>query len=158
MIDFLIVGYGNTLRADDGVGPLVVESLVAGNMPPQAHIKSLCLPQLDLCLAALMPQIDVAIFIDARQDEDANPMKVDRVVPLALNSASSPLAHTTHALTLPMLLGLAENWYGRVPCCYLVQPKGFDFSFGDIVSDLCRSGADLARQAIYQIVWGHCDE
>ena len=39
--DFLVIGYGNTLRGDDGVGPRVAEAIEKLNLP---GVRTLDLP------------------------------------------------------------------------------------------------------------------
>ncbi len=155
MIDALIVGYGNTLRRDDGLGPFVAGSLDPGKVSVHARIRTLCLPQLDLSLAALLPEVDVSIFVDARHDGDDTLVRVNRIEPQMACEHSRILSHTTHLMSLPVLLGLAAQWYGKAPACHLVAPKGFDFSFGERLSEQARDCANLARKMIYDILRTH---
>lgn len=146
----LIVGYGNTLRGDDGIGPHVVESLAPAQLPPGT--RCLCLPQLDISLVAQLPQADVAIFVDARHDDDAALIRVDWIGPPELPDNT----HSSHSVGLPFLIGLTEQCYGRSPCCYLIQPKGVEFSICETLSEAAYDAAKLAGQSILQIVWAHC--
>ncbi|HEY9173382.1 MAG TPA: hydrogenase maturation protease, partial [Verrucomicrobiae bacterium] len=41
--DLLVIGYGNTLRRDDGIGPKVAEAVAELNLP---GVRSLACPQL----------------------------------------------------------------------------------------------------------------
>ena len=49
VIELLVIGYGNTLRRDDGVGPKVVEALATENLP---GVQPLVCPQLTPEIAA----------------------------------------------------------------------------------------------------------
>ncbi len=149
MSRFLIVGYGNTLRGDDGLGPYVVENLEPEQLPPGT--RCLCLPQLDICLVAQLPRADVALFVDARQDDDGALIRVDRIGSTAMPDNT----HSSHSMGLPILIGLTEQCYGTSPSCYLIQPKGVDFSICETLSEAALGAAELARQSVLQIVWAH---
>lgn len=156
MNDVLIVGFGNTVRGDDGLGPLVTGSLEDGQMPPCAHARIAYRPQLDVSLVAELHEVDLAIFVDARQDEDDALIRVANIEPQKDSLQSPILSHSTHSMAISVLLSIVSKWYGRQPSCYLVQPKGFDFSFRETISEKANMAATLARQAIYQILWAHC--
>lgn len=153
MNDTLIVGYGNTLRGDDGLGPYVVGRLGTDSLP--TGTRCLCLPQLDISLVEPLPRADVAIFVDARDDDDDALLRVDQIVPPDLSGSSPGMPHTTHAIGLPLLLGLAVQWYGRAPACYLLQPKGVDFSICETLSATAQRSAALAGQAILHLLRAH---
>ncbi len=157
MKHFIIVGYGNTLRRDDGLGPLVVEGLEKDRMPPVARVRIASLPQLDVALVSELHQADVAIFVDARQDDDDALVQVDRIEPHKQRQASSGPMHSTHSMGLSALLGICHNWYAKELCCYLVKPKGFDFSIGETISEKGHIAAACAKRLIYQFLWDHCD-
>jgi len=152
MTDFLIVGFGNTLRGDDGIGPYVASNLDIEELPPHVSTRILCLPQLDISLAAILPEVDVAIFVDARNDAEIQAVKIDQIVPSMPSVENSCLTHTTHSMDLSILLGLAATCFGKAPPCYLVQPKGYDFSFGEMLSAKSHENVDQAIQAIYRII------
>jgi len=153
MSDILIVGYGNTLRGDDAIGPYVVGRLEVSSLPPGT--RCLCLPQLDISLVVQLSEVDLALFVDARSDADYALIRVDRIAAPQPCPAPAGMPHTTHTMGLPMLLGLAAHWYGKAPDCCFLQPKGFDFSIGDTLSDAAHHSAALAQQVILQISWAH---
>ena len=61
----LIIGYGNTLRRDDGVGPKVAEAVAALALP---GVRALAYPLLTPELAEAVSQARVVIFVDAAVD------------------------------------------------------------------------------------------
>ncbi|MFC1562555.1 hydrogenase maturation protease [candidate division KSB1 bacterium] len=145
----LIIGYGNTLRGDDGLGPYIVESLrdTINNMGE--NIKLMSLPQLDVVLSSIISREDIVIFVDARTDNTDELVSINKVRP-ALNL--SILNYTSHAISLPVLLRIAHDWYGTEPLSYLVMPKGFDFSFSSTISEKALKSADLAKNKIIEIL------
>ena len=155
MTQSLIVGYGNTLKGDHGLGPFIVGALKRGGLSTNIHGRMMCLPQLDISLVNELPKFDITIFVDARQDDDPALLRVERVLPdEALSQNASP-APSPHPIALPALLGMARQWYGKSPCSYLIQPKGFDFSIHETISEAAVRPAVMARLAIDQILWAH---
>lgn len=64
----LVIGFGNTLRGDDGVGPLVAEQVDTWNL---RNVRSLSVHQLTPELAADIAQVETVFFIDAWQIKNA---------------------------------------------------------------------------------------
>jgi len=150
----LIIGCGNTLRGDDGLGTYVVECLRGTIWPHGMEVQIKTLPQLDVTLASRMHDIDLFIFVDARIDDSNKLAKVERVEP-----ASHPAAdhYTSHTTSLPVLLGIARDWYGAAPQCWAVLPKGYDFAIGDTISDGGEISAAHAKDAILEVLKIFCD-
>ena len=63
--DFLIIGYGNTLRGDDGAGPRVAEAVAALNYP---GVRTLVCPLLTPELADPISRAGAVLFVDAAVD------------------------------------------------------------------------------------------
>jgi hydrogenase maturation protease len=63
--DFLVIGYGNTLRGDDGVGPRVVEAIEKLNLP---GVRTLICQQLSPEYADLVSRAHTVVFVDAAVD------------------------------------------------------------------------------------------
>lgn len=106
----LIIGYGNSLRGDDAVGPFVA-----------SHLGGFAVHQLTPELAENLAMADHAVFIDARQD--LAPGAVD-IRPL------SGGAVMTHYCTPEYLLQLAREVYGRAPNSVLVGIGADSFELG----------------------------
>ena len=103
----LVIGYGNTLRRDDGVGRYVAETLIAEARIPDADIRSV--HQLTPELALDISGASVVIFIDATFDLAAGGHDVQ---PVTRPAAPSSWSH----LVAPDALGdLAQRLYGRAP-------------------------------------------
>ena len=61
----LVIGYGNTLRGDDGVGPRAAEAIATLALP---GVRALVCPLLTPELAEAVSQAGVVIFVDAAVD------------------------------------------------------------------------------------------
>ena len=149
MKKFLIIGYGNTLRGDDGLGPYIVENLpnITGNLGK--NIRIISLPQLDVSLSLLLCKTDVVIFVDARTDDIDELVSIEKVrrqkEPITLN-------YISHTISIPTLLRISLDWYRAEPLCYVVMAKGFDFSFGEKISEKALKSANLAQEKIMEIL------
>jgi hypothetical protein len=71
----MIIGYGNTLRGDDGVGPAVA-ALIAARQP---GIRAMALPMLVPELAPLVAAAPVVVFVDAGVDAPPGEVRVERL-------------------------------------------------------------------------------
>ena len=101
----LVIGYGNTLRRDDGVGPKVAEAVAALALP---GVRALACPLLTPELAEAVSQARVVIFVDAAVDA---PREV-QLRKLAPAGTSQIMAHAASPATL---LALARDVFGHAP-------------------------------------------
>lgn len=151
VIKCLVIGYGNTLRGDDGLGPYIAEGLQSVVGLYGVDVRIMVLPQLDLVLASQMDKAEMVIFVDARVDDNEELVKIERIEP-ATGSIDQPSSHT---MNIPALLRIAFDWYGAAPKCYAVMPKGYDFSIGETLSDRGLVAATHARSKIIEILGHH---
>jgi hydrogenase maturation protease len=144
-----VVGYGNTVRGDDGLGPCIVAGLQDVVASCAVEVHTVVVPQLDVTLAAELTAVPLVIFVDAREDADEEAVKVQRVFPAALPLT---LRHTSHSVGIPDLLRMALEWFGARPVCYAVLPKGYAFAFSERLSPNARRTARQARSKIVEII------
>lgn len=140
----LLIGYGNTLRGDDALGPLAIERLRA--LLPEAEFVS-C-HQLGPELAGQMAACDLAIFIDAASEGEPGTVQLERLLPSAGDAAS-----LTHHVKPAALLELSQTLYGRAPHAMLVTGvcASFELQGGDHASALSES-ASRALDEICRLV------
>jgi hydrogenase maturation protease len=129
----LVIGYGNPLRGDDGIGPAVAAAVAALNLP---GVRVRVVHQLTPELAADLADARVAVFVDAA--DGGEPVAAVRVEP------SPDGGVMTHAADPRGLLALAVAVFGRAPEAWLVTAAGADFGFRD---GLTAAGAENARAA-----------
>lgn len=125
----LIIGYGNTLFADDGIGPLIARQVADWCVP---GVLALERHELVPELAADLAATEEAIFIDAALAGDHvefTPLEVP---------ADAGAANLNHALTPPALLALSKAAFGRSPRSWLLTIPGTDFSLGGSLSEPAR--------------------
>lgn len=141
----LVIGYGNTLRGDDGVGYQVAETLAEWQI---SRVRSLAVHQLLPELAADIAAVDVVVFVDAavamrqgRSCVNTPPTPNITITPLIVGG-ETPLR--THLVTPQLLLGLAQHLYGVTPAAYLLAIPAIDFALGTSLSPIARTGQELA--------------
>ncbi len=136
MIRVLLIGYGNTLRGDDALGPLAIERL----RPLLPDTECLSCQQLSPELAERLAECELALFVDAACDGEPG---VVRVVGLSAKSGDSS-ASLTHHVEAAALLELARVLYGRAPQAVLVTGTGADFGN-------CEGLSEQGQQALNEI-------
>ncbi len=103
----LILGYGNPLRGDDGLGWHAAERLRGLLTDPEIEIQAV--HQLTPEIAERLSRAGRVIFIDAAAEGEPGTIQRRRIVP---ESASVAF---THQATPSALLAAAFAWYGRAP-------------------------------------------
>jgi hydrogenase maturation protease len=129
----LVIGYGNTLRGDDGIGPAVAEAVAVLGLP---GVRVIVAHQLTPELAADLADARLAVFIDAAAGGE--PVTAVRIAASAAGGVMS------HAADPRGLLALCEAVYGRFPEAWLVAAGGSDFGYRDGLSP---TGRENAREA-----------
>jgi hydrogenase maturation protease len=61
-VTVVVIGYGNTLRGDDGAGPAVAQAIADRALP---GVRSLAVPQLTPELAEIVAEANLVVFVDA---------------------------------------------------------------------------------------------
>ncbi len=108
MYEIVVIGFGNSLRQDDGFGPVVVERLASRISDPRVEllIRSTLTPE----LAETLSQTQHAIFVDA--SANLAPGEVEHRHIECDETADVSLVHF---LSPEALLVWTERVYGRAP-------------------------------------------
>jgi hydrogenase maturation protease len=127
----LVIGYGNTLRADDGLGWVVAQRLrrdLAGDRC-LGDVVVLSEHQLTPELAEPISRASLVIFVDAR--EGGEPGHIDATV--IASQGRRPLAFS-HDVDPPSLAQMARLLYGHCPTAVVISVDGADFGYGAALS------------------------
>jgi hydrogenase maturation protease len=143
----LIIGYGNTLRRDDGVGPKVADSVAALALP---RVRTLACPLLTPELAEPVSQARVVIFVDAAVDA---PREV-QMRKLAPAESSQVMAHAASPATL---LALARDVFGHAPEAWWLTIPVEDLGIGEELSPLARLGFEIAVREVNKCADSSCN-
>lgn len=134
----LIIGYGNTLRGDDGVGPRVAEAIEKLQLP---NVRTLICQQLSPEHAAPISRAQTVIFVDAAVDA---PRKV-QLRPLEPGSTSQLMAHAADPRTM---LALARDVFGHAPRAWWLTIPAVKLEFGERFSPEAQRGCAEAVDRI----------
>ncbi|HEY9703628.1 MAG TPA: hydrogenase maturation protease [Allocoleopsis sp.] len=134
----LLIGYGNDLRSDDGVGQKIAHTVHHWNVP---HLTTLAVHQLTPELAAGLAEVDFAIFVDANYQETSE-VKVDKV------EINHNIMTSTHHSDPESLLSLAENLYHHHPETWLVKIPAVNFEIGENLSSVTENAMNDALEEI----------
>jgi hydrogenase maturation protease len=149
MTQILIVGYGNPLRCDDGVGWRAAEAL--SRSLPFPEIETVICHQLAPELADSLRSADLAFFIDAAHQGQPGELTCEPLI-------SQYGIIRSHQLSPAHLLALAQQLYGVTPRAFAVSLCGECFEHGATLSATVEAGLPkltalvekLARQIITQ--------
>ncbi len=146
----LILGYGNSLRNDDGVGQYVANQIATREWP---NVRCLARTQLLPELAEDIATADLVLFVDADVRPASGDLEPDIVRVSCLTPPDVPLQTAMHSLTPEGLLALSKLLYGHNPRARLVSIPVKDTELGDTLSPQAQQGAHAAVALIaYEVV------
>ncbi|HRG25911.1 MAG TPA: hydrogenase maturation protease [Chitinophagaceae bacterium] len=143
--NILIVGVGNTLMGDDGIGAYVAASIEA-KQQPDVHV--IHVQQMTSDLLEDMLKAEQTIIVDAAVGADPVQFyKVDETAP-----AGASYSHYTSAI---QLLKMAELVYERNLSVYICAVGAWDLTLGGALSLRGKKNADQAVSTILGWINGH---
>ncbi len=138
----LLLGYGNTLRGDDGAGPKLVEEIEALGL---VGVKTLACDLLTPELAEPVSRAATVVFIDASVDE---PRKV-RLRPLRAAPSSQVMAHACDPATI---LALARDIFGAEPRAWWLTIPASSLELSDQLSVSARRQCAVALARLRKLL------
>jgi hydrogenase maturation protease len=136
--NLLVIGYGSTLRCDDGVGPAVAEAIAAMNLP---GVQTLACHQLLPELADAISKAGRVVFVDATVDGTSE-------VQLRELTAATSGQIMAHAADPQTLLALARDVFGRCPPAWWLTIPVQNTELGEEFSAVAQQGVQLAIEKI----------
>jgi hydrogenase maturation protease len=137
----LVIGYGNTLRGDDAVGPRAAAAVRGWGLP---GVDALAVAQLTPELAEPLSAARLAVFVDARLAAEGDPSGVE-VRPLEPSGGAPAFAHVGDP---GRLLALAQAVYGSSPRAWLVTVPAADVGLGEGLSPRAGRGLEVALRRL----------
>ena len=144
--DLLVIGYGNTLRRDDGVGPRVAEAIEKMNL---SSVRTLICQQLSPELAEPISRAGLVVFVDAAVD---TPHEV-QFRELAPGGTTQLMAHAADPRTM---LALARDVFGHAPHAWWLTVPAVQLGFGEELSAEAASGFSIAVRQIKALAQNSC--
>lgn len=145
---FLVIGYGNTLRSDDGVGQIVATEVESWQIP---SVESHSLHQLTPEIADILAQSSYAIFIDACPvTEIGETVQIYPIEPVESHNFS--LGHISNPRSL---LALTQAIYGYTPPACAIAIPVVNLELGETLSPIAKNGITQALQKIKNLINCH---
>ncbi len=143
--EVLVIGYGNTLRSDDGAGQLVSEAVAKQGW---SNVRSLCRHQLTPELAEDIANSSSVIFVDALVSNPSESLTliVEKIEPLTTNNVG--LGHTANPRSL---LSLTQAVYNYVPPAWWILIPAVNFEFGEQLSPVTKRAINEAIEQIERL-------
>lgn len=133
----LLIGYGNSARCDDGLGPAFVERITARNLQGLQLETEF---QLAVEHSAQIAEYDVVIFADATVDST-------KPFHFAELKDCKPQSMGSHSVTPEAAVALAELLFNATPRAFVLGISGNHFgSIDEQLSDIAQKNLDLAEQ------------
>jgi hydrogenase maturation protease len=136
--DFLVIGYGNTLRGDDGVGPRVVEAVEKLKLP---GVRTLICQQLSPEHAEPVSQARLVVFVDAAVDAPRE-VQFRKLEPAG---STQLMAHAADPCTM---LALARDVFGHCPEAWWLTIPAEHTGFSEELSPPVRRNLKTAVEKI----------
>lgn len=144
--DFLVVGYGNTLRSDDGVGVKVAAAVGELALP---GVAVLACHQLTPELAEPISTARAVVFVDAAADDSTEV----QLRPLAPADGAQLMAHAADPRSL---LAFAQQHFGRCPPAWWLTIPVENLNFGESLSPRAEQGRKAAVAHIQELQRQFC--
>lgn len=142
--DILLIGYGNPLRADDGIGWALIEYL-GGRLAHDVRCETMV--QLTPEVAEDLSEVSHAVFLDATVEGEPGHLTVKTLS--AKNEASGAL---NHHCSPEALLSNAAMLFGHSPQAKLVTICGEDFGYREQLSPRLQESLPRYGEAILQLL------
>lgn len=137
----LVIGFGNTLRGDDGAGVVVAEMLRGSD----ADVVVCC--QLTPELAEAISHASLVVFVDCDADLTPGEVRVRDV-----KSADESAAALIHQFDPAALMRLARELYGAAPKARIVGIGPESCELSETLSPAAESGAAKAATLIREML------
>jgi len=126
MARVLIVGFGNPLRSDDGLGWHIAQDF-SGELA-RDDVQVIAAHQLAPEMAEGASHAEHILFVDAAHNGTPGSLSCEPVSPAAASNRYS------HELSPAAVLKLAKELYGRCPPAHLLTITGESFETGETMS------------------------
>lgn len=127
----LVIGYGNTLRSDDGAGVIVATQVAELSPASRQAPEVIVTHQLTPDLAESIASAAQVVFVDAyAADQRDAGLRIERLS----NADAQPASALDHHSDPAALLSLVDRVFGKRPEAWVVGIPAFRFEIGESVS------------------------
>jgi hydrogenase maturation protease len=135
-----IVGVGNTIRADDGIGNYICNAIEQMQIP---GVNTMIVQQLDAELVEDLLHFDHVLITDASME--GKEADLYNLLPI-----DGPPLSSSHHLNAAMLAALSEKVYGIKMSLFICAVRGHDFNIGDTISEKAKANCQQAISLIHE--------
>ena len=141
----VVVGYGNALRTDDGLGWYAADRLASDPRLTGATVlqRHQLMPELALDISAAA----LVVLVDASHDLPPGLVGVTRV-----EAASDATTTWSHHLSPPSVVALAHELYGRAADVFLVRCGVESCEMGDRLSPAVATALPRVLDAVVEVI------
>ena len=162
----LVVGYGNTLRSDDGIGwraaSLLADDPRLRDDPRLGGVEVLAIHQLAPELALDFSRVSLVILIDAGADNPPGEISVQSLAPDVDAGVSGGAPGATHGpgapshhVGPPELLALARALYGAAPAALVVRVGVAEMEIGEALSPAVSAALPAVADVVVGLIARH---
>jgi hydrogenase maturation protease len=151
MAGVLVIGIGNPLRMDDGVGWRAVEAIAAD--PRLAGVHTVSTHQLLPELALDVSRAGCVVLVDARVGRPAGDVSVEQ-----LSATSVTGSAWSHHLDPASLAGMARDLYDAAPPLFLIGVGVGSMEHGECLTAAVEAAVPRVVDAVVDIAEGHRTE
>lgn len=134
----LVIGIGNPLRGDDGVGWVLAQQAEALSPPPSVRCVQQLTPELSLALAGARRVLFLDAWLPAAQTASAGRSPQPVLIPLkpasAVGGAAAGAGGFSHVLVPAQLLAITALLHGRAPQAWQLLVPAFCLDHRDGLS------------------------
>lgn len=123
----LVIGYGNLLRGDDGVGRLAAGQLAERADFPDVEV--IAAHQVTVEMSEAVSRAEYVLFVDAAAEGVPGTVRLEDLDPDA-----APAAPLSHHVDASAVLRLANELFGRAPTACRLTLTGAEFGYGEQLS------------------------
>lgn len=139
----LVIGYGNPLRSDDGLGLYLAQKM---GRDCQVMTQMQLMPE----LAEPISRAERVVFIDAGMGTTPGEVTCATVKPMPITGAF------THHVTPASLLVAAQELYGAAPEAILISVTGASFDYGCVFSPPIQAQLPQIANSVEESVMAFC--
>lgn len=129
-IKVIVIGIGNDLRGDDGIGKEFIQNFNFED------VDKFYVPFLDIDIVEKVKEYDIVIFVDASVKEDS--FKLSKIEKDKSKSVFS------HYLSYKDVIALVNNFYNPNTCGYILEIGGQDFDYKNCLSNKAKDNVQKA--------------
>ena len=146
----LIIGYGNSLRRDDGAGLILAQMVEAALRERELEVERIAVHQLtpDLALSVAADGVAAVVFVDTRVAAAEEGQMDLQIQWLGGDECSQSLGHHVGPA---VVLTYARLLYDKTPPAWLLTAPGVDFDHGEGLSEAARRALDTLPALLGQL-------